>query len=1100
MEMGIGQIQRAFWTLLLFAAVGINGCNSIEEQTFVVAPQGGAGGGAISPTGPVGSSVEVITSVGLLARAFPTSVFLLWSPPGNVHPYAYTLERRTASGAFAAVATGLSATQFTDFSFSTSESYFYRLRARSANNVETVSSEVPVSPIGNFSIRYLNQSASGFEVVWDNVLNATRYEVRYGIGAGGAITNVLSTNAVSPMSAPALTQGSTYRFQVRAKNSVGSGAEADSAILSTGPLVPPFSFTIGQISTGIEVRIPAVPGADRYDIEWGTASGQYTQSSTVDANANPTFRATIGPITAGQTYFVQVHARIGFMRRKSNAEQSLAAVNFSQAEWNFDSGTESDYSSSSSFLSIELSGGVCRLKGISASGFLTSSGKGVLWNAGTSSARLGLSGSCDASSTNCNQLNAEWTPRFQNIVRHFSFDGIGSPSHGSIVSAQVGSHGVVSNANGLGMQYVPGRIGNALYFDGVDDYVEVATIQPGSSFTISMWLRINASPGWAPVFEMGTSPRFMFWHYNNFLGALGYSDGPFTSTSDVLLPNHWVYVVYTFDSGASPQNRVFINGDEVSVNNASTVSSIPIIGEVMRIGASTHAGHATYFFQGAIDELSIWNISLTENEARILYEFQGRRFGGRLVSRVFDSGVPTSWDGLAWKTKVPAGKPLSATAETSASYPQTLGTVANGLVGYWNMNETSGTTLQDASGSGNHARVLLSPKTSIHGKFGSGFDTRSNWAYVPENSSLNLTSAWSIQAWVKILGDQVGYPTILTEYYDPSPNALQYCLGYCGHPTFGAGFYQSGWNWNMAYMSGQPPKFVWHHLVGTYQGSSGRIRFYLNGVQISEFLGAAPTSLRSGGGVHIGRRWDSDELFQGVIDELGLWNRELSASEVTELYRRGADQVGFQYRLCSAANAGLSDCTDGSSWRGPDGTAQTLFTELNNNSIPLTGNGNTLATSPQVAFSSFGPTPTPARYVQFRTIVASDHVASSPELTEFRFTGPTFDTSAPRVHGTTGMPFAQLTRLEETLGSGGCSAGVGYTLSLDQTVWYWWNGTGWAVSNGTAAQSAGVTTTNSGLATFHSQVGSGTVYVRAHLKSSGTSACEIDQIRLIGTF
>lgn len=1099
--MGIGQIQRAFWTLLLFVAVGISGCNSIEEQSFVVVPQGGAGGGAISPTGPVGSSVEVITSVGLLARAFPTSVFLLWSPPGNVHPYAYTLERRTASGAFAAVATGLSTTQFTDFSFSTSESYFYRLRARSANNVETLSAEVPVSPIGNFSIRYLNQSTTGFEVVWDNVPNATQYEVRYGIGAGGAITNVLSTNAASPLSAPALTQGSTYRFQVRAKNTVGSGAEADSAILTTGPLVPAFGFTIGQMPTGIEVRIPAVPGADKYDIEWGTTSGQYTQASTVNANANPVFKTIVGPITVGQTYYVQVHARMGFMRKRASAEQSLTAGNVSQAEWTFDAGTESDYSSSSSFLSMELSGGVCRLKGISASGFTGAVGLGSAWSGPQSSWMLGNASGCDASSTNCNQLNAEWTPRFQNIVRHFSFDGIGSPSHGSIVSAQVGSHGVVSNINGLGMQYVPGRIGNALYFDGVDDYVEVATIQPGSSFTISMWLRINASPGWAPVFEMGTSPRFMFWHYNNFLGALGYSDGPFTSTSDVLLPNHWVYVVYTFDSGASPQNRVFINGDEVSVNNASTVSSIPIIGGVMRIGASTYAGHATNFFQGAIDELSIWNISLTENEARILYEFQGRRFGGRLVSRVFDSGVPTSWEGFSWKTKVPAGKPLTASSEATSNYSAVSGTLMNGLVGLWNMNETSGMTLQDSSGLGNHATLQVSPKDATVGKFGSGLDTRNNWANVPDHPSLNLSAAWSIQSWVKILGSQTGYPTILTEFYDPSPDALQFCLGYCGPPTLGTGFYGGSiGGWNNTSGTQDPPAHRWFHVVGTYSGAAGRIRYYLNGVQVNEALGKAPAALRSSGGVRIGRRWDNPETWNGVLDELAVWNRELTPTEVTSLYRRGADQVGFQVRLCSSADAGQTTCTDGSAWQGPDGTSATVYSELNNNSIPPTGLGTVQTSAPQILFSAFGPTPTPARYVQYRVVMGTDGSGYSPEVVEASFIAPSFDPSAPRVHGTTGMPFAQLTLLEETLGSGGCSAGVGYTLSLDQTVWYWWNGTAWAVSNGTAAQSAGVTATNSGLATFHSQVGSGTVYVRAHLKSSGTSACEIDQIRLIGTF
>lgn len=83
---------------------------------------------------------------------------------------------------------------------------------------------------------------------------------------------------------------------------------------------------------------------------------------------------------------------------------------------------------------------------------------------------------------------------------------------------------------------------------------------------------------------------------------------------------------------------------------------------------------------------------------------------------------------------------------------------------------------------------------------------------------------------------------------------------------------------------------TWHHVVATYDGA-GNVSFYRDGAS----AGTYSISWTDGAGTAdawIGSFLGSSNFFGGIIDEVGIWDRELSASEVTELYNSGA---GKQY-------------------------------------------------------------------------------------------------------------------------------------------------------------------------------------------------------------
>lgn len=91
---------------------------------------------------------------------------------------------------------------------------------------------------------------------------------------------------------------------------------------------------------------------------------------------------------------------------------------------------------------------------------------------------------------------------------------------------------------------------------------------------------------------------------------------------------------------------------------------------------------------------------------------------------------------------------------------------------------------------------------------------------------------------------------------------------------------------------------TWYHMVGTYDGAN--VKLYINNVigtsaTLTGSINAVATDL------NIGRQpaYGGVDYVNGVIDEVGIWNRALTSAEVGELYNSGA---GFQYPFTATAN------------------------------------------------------------------------------------------------------------------------------------------------------------------------------------------------------
>jgi hypothetical protein len=90
---------------------------------------------------------------------------------------------------------------------------------------------------------------------------------------------------------------------------------------------------------------------------------------------------------------------------------------------------------------------------------------------------------------------------------------------------------------------------------------------------------------------------------------------------------------------------------------------------------------------------------------------------------------------------------------------------------------------------------------------------------------------------------------------------------------------------------------IWTHIVFVYNGSN-KVKLYKNGVLaetiagINSFTGKALRSLSEGNYFRIGAQNGYSRYWDGLVDELGIWNRVLSADEISDLYNSGNGVTG----------------------------------------------------------------------------------------------------------------------------------------------------------------------------------------------------------------
>ncbi|MEV6413985.1 LamG domain-containing protein [Kribbella sp. NPDC051718] len=446
------------------------------------------------------------------------------------------------------------------------------------------------------------------------------------------------------------------------------------------------------------------------------------------------------------------------------------------------------------------------------------------------------------------------------LAHNWRLDEPSGPTASDAVGARAGTL--------AGPTRVPGRLGNALSFNGTSDTVSTAAVDvdTAKSFTVSSWVKLRelCEPGADQVchttavsLDGGATSKFRLGHVrdtdNNQFGAWTFempeADGTVTKASvsatdsDV---DQWVHLVGVYDA---PAHRLWLYVNATRQGDGTLQTPWAASGG-LQLGRGRVANAAAEYWPGAIDDVRVYVGALDKS---------------RIESLV-------------------------------ASYPKQGGTpvLPTDTAAHWKFDENQGTVGADSSGHGRTA-TMKGGSGWIPGRQGAGawFDGTSGYAETAA-PVVDTAASFSAGAWVYLTQTDQGSRTVLAQDGNRASGFLLQFNGASGKwavvvPSADKDNPEN----NLVLTSAQKAAVgQWVHLGVVYNSlpDSRQLRLYVNGV-----LSAAQTGVTmppANGPTTIGRgKWNGSatDFFPRGVDDVRIFTRLLSDGEMRKLH----DDVGY---------------------------------------------------------------------------------------------------------------------------------------------------------------------------------------------------------------
>lgn len=229
----------------------------------------------------------------------------------------------------------------------------------------------------------------------------------------------------------------------------------------------------------------------------------------------------------------------------------------------------------------------------------------------------------------------------------------------------------------------------------------------------------------------------------------------------------------------------------------------------------------------------------------------------------------SNYQSFRWDKKPPRG------SELDRSHP-----LAKGLVGYWSMQEGAGEFVNDISGFGNKGTLTNGP-TWQPGKFGSALNFDGTNDYVDIAGNVDVTGTRTVSLWM--LSRDVSQNNVVLYFVNSGSEQTDYIV----IGTYVSAILASADNVNAASaQSSTISSNKWTHVTVT-KTTADVTDIYINGVVNTQ------AGTNQWGGAFAKRLFGDSYVtatlplvpFNGLLDDVRIYNRALSAGEIRWLYQ-----------------------------------------------------------------------------------------------------------------------------------------------------------------------------------------------------------------------
>jgi hypothetical protein len=431
------------------------------------------------------------------------------------------------------------------------------------------------------------------------------------------------------------------------------------------------------------------------------------------------------------------------------------------------------------------------------------------------------------------------------LVGHWTFDGKDLIQNVADRSGN-GNHGMMSGFTSTSSATVLGKLGQALNFAGTDDQVLANQSSITSyPFTLAIWAKPSSLAGQYAALSYASDASNVIYYTIGTNGDKTYlfvrssiSEEDYAYGSRVLNVGEWVSIVGVFNSATD--KRIYVNGQQDSLLSTSISFA-----QGNKIGIGFTPRSSPYgWFNGTLDDARIYNRTLSATEIEQLYNQSATKF----------ASTPTK----------PTGTGLSA-----------------GLVGHWTFDgKDLIQNVADRSGNANHGKMSGFTSTSsatVLGKLGQGLQFDGSNDHIQSVSGFNKTNIGgtpTISFWIRPAGAQatVGIMQIASALTSGNPWVL---LQRTNSTTV-------RWFLDANYRITQTVNDnIWYHIALTYNGTTWQA--YKNGVADGSYVGGIGAN--NGTYTWFGNGYNG--YFKGSLDDVRIYSRTLSATEIKQLYNMG---------------------------------------------------------------------------------------------------------------------------------------------------------------------------------------------------------------------
>jgi cysteine-rich repeat protein len=500
------------------------------------------------------------------------------------------------------------------------------------------------------------------------------------------------------------------------------------------------------------------------------------------------------------------------------------------------------------------------------------------------------------------------------LFMDFNKDADGTSIRDNSINNNFGTNNGATWNSSCGVTDAGNDLGGCFEFDGVNDYINLTTGQftkGQTQLSIGAWINLDdVSDIYIILSEDttgSTNNRYSFVVTSTGEVRIAGRDDDtdsFTvfavSGTGEIVAGQWYYITGVFDADTD-NHKVYKDGVDVTLTSSSgedgfddTVPSTSFIGK--------NSPSSGKFFNGSIDNVQIFDRALSATEIQNLYngsinntDYYGKYSNeGNFTSPVFYNSTSTYWN--------------VTQSIADSDYIDTLDYVnTSGLVSYWRLDGD----VNDSVGGNDGTNSGSNDTVGIVGHGRDFVDTESDYVNLGDVSSYDGLSNFTVGSWVYL--DSYSGGTYYLSKWKATGDERSWALqvdadGDVYFYTTSTGAYSNPTNAYFVLSDYKLSLNKWYHIVGEFE--EGVQRLYINGELNAEGDNSANYQTIHPGSADflLGARGQAtpDLHLDGSIDEVLIFNRSLSSTEISEIY----DEQKKYYGIDMFEEYGVFDGSD----------------------------------------------------------------------------------------------------------------------------------------------------------------------------------------------